>query len=480
MNANPYDDPVRLARFLDLLIEGELPEEKVHELQQKMKADPALLSLYLDKVRMDSLLQDHEWPDAEVKPVTRPTVWRKTLQRWSALAAAAAVALLATWVVWLRPQNGGTQLAGTAMPNLQFSAASVFGTSSPQTSEDGQLQFGDGVIMKDGTVSIRLPSGVEAVLKSPSRFAITGANRLKLDQGAGWFRVPPNAKGFAVDLPEMEVVDLGTVFTVSVNEHEHQVQVEQGLVEVRQRSGGMAAQRLKAGEKLIRLAREDTVQIVSGTSLLDPGVATEEAEVVFHESLALVPDQPFATRTPLKGTWIVQEGDPQISKGRFAAKSSFTHLMGRFTRPIEPSENAVILVSFKSVSPMSLFHSKGFAGISLFDGYGEMFFFGDKNTDTYSWELVAYGRNFWKPGAGQKKPAYDLAIQGSEETFTLRYRQRTGDFEVFHGYGAQGLPIVRGRTDSGLCFDGIRVANGRGGDFSFEDIEVSVVKDNAP
>lgn len=477
MNANPYDDPVRLARFLDLLIEGELPEEKVHELQQKMKADPALLSLYLEKVRMDSLLRDHAWTDAEVKPVTRPTMWRKTLQRWPALAAAAAVALLATWALLLRPVPTDSPLAGTSLPSLHFSAASVFGTTSPQTSEDGQLQFGDGVIMKDGTVSIRLPSGVEAVLKSPSRFAITGANRLKLDQGSGWFRVPPNAKGFAVDLPGMEVVDLGTVFTVRVDDQEQQVQVEQGRVEVRQRTAGMTPQMLKAGEKLIRRTSADTVQIVSGTSLLDPGVATEKAEIVFQESLAHVPDQPFSTRSPLKGTWTVLEGDPRVSKGRFAANSSFTHLMGRFTRAIEPAENAVIMVSFKSVSPMSLFHSKGFAGISLFDGDGEMFFFGDKNTDTYSWELVAYGRSFWKPGAGQKKPAYNLALQGSEETFTLRYRQRTGEFEVFRGRGVHGLPLAHGQSDPGLRFDGVRIANGRGGDFSFEDLEVTVAKD---
>lgn len=475
MNDTPPDDPIRLGRALDLLIEGELPAEKAHELQQKMKADPALLSLYLEKVRMDSLLRDHAWPHTEMKPATRPVAWRKTLLRWPALAAAAAVALLAAWTLWLPPDKGDQHLAGTPLPNLQFSAAALFGTTSPQTSEDGQLQFGDGVIMKDGTVSIRLPSGVEAVLKSPSRFAITGANRLKLDQGAGWFRVPPAAKGFAVDLPEMEVVDLGTVFTVLVDEKEHQVQVELGRVEVRQRTGGMPAQMLKTGEKLIRRASAGTVQIVSGTSLLDPSTAKEKAEIVFQESLAHVPDQPFTERKPLKGTWLVQEGSPQVLNGRFAAQSSFTHLMGRFTRPIEPAESAVILVSFKSVSPMSLFHSKGYAGISLFDGEGELFFFGDKGSDSYSWELLAFGKNY--RGPKEQRRTHDLAIQGSEETFTLRYRQRSGDFEVFHGYGAQGLPIIRGRTDAGLRFDGVRVANGRGGDFSFEDIEVSVVKD---
>lgn len=481
MNQPPPNDPHPWARNLDRLIEGELPAEEARELQQRLKSDAALLSLYLEKVRMESLLRDHSWSRVEEAPATaaRPVRWRTLPRRWSILAAAACLALMLTLGLWLRtsPNDTTSSLASTSLPSVQFSATSVFGSTS-SVSTDGSLPMGDAVVMQDGSVSIRLPSGVEAVLKSPSRFAITGENRLKLDQGAGWFRVPPQAKGFTVDLPEMEVVDLGTVFTVSVDQDEHQVQVEQGKVEVRHRRGGLAPQLLSTGEKLMRRANADTIQIIAGTSLLNPEAMQERAEIVFRESLAHVPDQPFTERKPVVGTWQVLEGDPQVSKGRFAAKSSFTHLMGRFTRPIEPEENAVIMVSFKSVSPMSLFHSKGFAGISLFDGDGEMFFFGDKNTDTYSWELVAYGRNFWKPGAGQKKPAHILSIQGSEETFTLRYRQRTGEFEVFRGRGAHGLPLVRGQSDPGLRFDGLRVANGRGGDFSFEDIEVSVVKDN--
>ncbi len=476
MNSSPSSSD----RVLDLLIDGSLPAEEARALQERMKTDPELLNLYLEKVRMESLLRDHDWAAKAV--LVRPKIakWRVTSR--PILAMAAALAVLGLVIGLLVRRDGGdepTMAAGGTLPDVRFSASSVFDSTRAKLPDDGRLRFGDGVIMNDGSVSIRLPSGVEAVLKSPSRFAITGPNRLKLDEGSGWFRVPAEAKGFTVDLPEMEVIDLGTIFTVSVDEREHQVQVEKGLVEVRQRQAGLPLQRLQAGEKLIRRANEDTVQLLAGSALLDPGSTTEKAEVVFQESLASVPDQPFSARHPLKGRWEILEGAPEISKGRFAAKSSYTHLMGRFTRPIEPSENAVVIVSFKSVSPASLFHSKGFAGISLFDGDGEMFFFGDKGQDSYSWELVVYGKDFWKKEGNPTSRAFDLAIQGSEETFTLRYRQKNGAFEIFRGYGVQGLPLVRGTTAPGLRFDGIRAANGRGGDFSFESMEVVVVKDTA-
>ncbi len=473
MTPHPPEDPFKLNRALDQLIDGSLTAEEAQEVQAWMKADPTILSLYLDKMRMDSLLRDHPWP---AKP--KVAKWRAAPFQSLAWAAAAAVLISALALLLRYDKSSGPGLVdGTPLPSIQFSATSVFDTTLARLPDDGRLQFGDGVIMNDGSVSIRLPSGVEALLKSPSRFAITGPNRLKLDEGAGWFRVPPAAKGFTVDLPEMEVVDMGTIFTVSVNEGDHQVQVEQGLVEVRQRLAGIPAQRLKVGEKLVRRANQQTIQVVSGASLLNPEAMTEKPEIVFQESLASVPDQSFADRQPLKGTWTILEGDPQVSKGRFAAKSSFTHLMGRFTRAIEPTEKAVIMVSFRSVSPMTLFHSKGFAGISLFNGDGEMFFFGDKSRNSYSWEFLVYGKNYRRPGSPRR--AYDLAIQGSEETFTLRYRQRNGAFEIYRGWGVQGLPLLRGVTDPGLRFDGVRVANGMGGDFSFEDLQVSVVKDTA-
>lgn len=477
----PADDAQKWARSLDLLIAGELSVEEARELQERMKADAALLSLYLEKVRMESLLRDHVWSGAEEAASTpAPAVrWRGVSQKRALLAVAACLALMLTVGLWMQSSRTGddSQVVDAAAASVEFSASSVFDGPGAETSADGLLKWGDAVVMQDGSVSIRLPSGVEAVLKSPSRFAITGANRLKLDQGAGWFRVPAAAKGFTVDLPEMEVVDLGTVFTVSVEQEEHQVQVEQGRVEVRQRVGGMAPQLLKAGEKLVRRANVNTVQIIAGASLLNPDTVVEKAEVVFSESLAHVPDQPFTERQPLKGSWKVLAGSPKIVGGRFAAQSDFTHLMGRFTRAVEPAENAVLLVTFKSVSPMTLFHSKGYAGISLFDGEGEVFFFGDKSSDSYSWHVIDYGRTYRKVGEPDGRRHYDLSIQGSEETFTLRYRQRTGEFEVFRGRGVQGLPLVRGRSDRGLRFDGVRIANGRGGDFSFEDIEVSVAKD---
>lgn len=475
MNSGFTEDPHQLERALNLLVEGQLSEEEARTLQERMKSDPALLAKYLGIVRMDSLLRDFGWR-REDEPVVAPLQGAQKTHRtrWLLLAAVAAmVAVIPLVSLWRSPHLDTPAVA--TLPSVKFSPTSVFETVGPQSTDDGQLRFGDAVAMSDGSVSIRLPSGVEAVIKSPARFAITGQNRIQLDKGIAWFRVPQPAKGFAVDLPWMEVVDLGTVFTTQVSEESHEVRVDQGHVEVRVKnpSGAQAPIALVGGQTLVQQSRDTAPQVQSTSNATTSHVQDEEAKVVFKEMLKHVPDQSFAERQPLVGSWTIREGFAGIRNGRFSADSDFTHLMGEFSEPVEKDSNAIVILSFKSVSPTSLFHSKGFAGVSLFDHEGEMFFIGDRSTDTYSWELVTYGKNF--RGPMDMRTAYSLSTQGSEATFTLRYRQRTGEFDVFKGWGVEGLPLLKGKTDPNMRINRVRIANGKGGDFSFENIQVSVV-----
>jgi hypothetical protein len=473
MNTTPLPDSPEADRELDSLIEGDLSPEAARALQARMRTEPALLARYLEKVRVDSLLRDRDWKSDAATDSGRVIQWHDFRPRTLAWAAAAVLLLSLSLWIWWGPRSRKAEPLVAHASSIKFTPSAVFETTS-KVSDDGGLRVGDGVAMADGTVSLRLPSGVEAVIKSPAQFSIAGANRLSLKRGLGWFHVPPEARGFTVETPQMEVVDLGTVFTVMAAEDEQRVQVEQGHVEVRMKAGGIPVQSLVAGQRLLSQGGRE-VHVTTGHQPLDLSPPAIEPEIVFHESLGHVPDEPFTQRQPLVGSWTVQAGQPRVQNGRFSAESNPAEVMGRFTRAIEPTEDAVLLLSFKSVSPKSFFHSKGFAGVSLFDGNGELFFLGDKTGDSYSWEFLDYGKNYHGK-AKDRRGAYDLAIQGSEETFTVRYRQQDGTFEVFRGWGVQGVPLVRGQTHAHLRFDGVRIANGKGGDFSFADLEVAVVR----
>ncbi|WP_009964731.1 FecR domain-containing protein [Verrucomicrobium spinosum] len=477
MSENTPYERFKLSRSIDLLIEGLLDDASAKDLQARLKTDDDLLAQYLEKVRIDTLLLELDWDGmGSAEPAPQKAISRRPLLGLLGVVTVLMLALTAT-VAWLMKTESGQTLPPTAsrLPLVEFTPAAVFEMVAGGAGDDGQLRFGEEMVMQQGGVNIRLGSGVEAQIQGPSRFAVTGANQIKLERGSGRFVVPHHAKGFTVETPWMEVVDLGTIFTVSAEEEVHEVHVEEGRVEVRMKNDSALPQTLGEGESMLSLATGRTLISNSDASfkLRD---AAPDMEVIFDENLAGIPAAVFAEQQPAKGAWSVLEGTPVVREGRFDAQGRDASMMGHFSRAVEPGSDAVVLLSFESVSPRSLFHSKGFAGVSLFDGEGEVLFFGDKGSDSYSWEVLTYGKGY--RGPNERRTAYDLAIQGSEATFTIRYRQRTGAFEVFRGWGVRGVPIAKGLTDPDLRFDRVRVKNGKGGDFSFTKLRVSVITEN--
>ena len=467
------------------LIEGTLTPDQFEEFQRRIATDDEARSRFLGAARTDFLLgQSFNESDAESSSVVRfPHERVRRRRRLLAVAGIAAVLLVGLFVlqgIHRRADDAATAIAdGSAeeLPKVEFAPAAVFESEAPLERGDDRIREGDSVAMREGFVSITLKSGGEAVIESPSNFSITGENRMKLDKGAAWFRVPESGKGFAVQLPWIEVVDLGTEFTVAADEEINRVQVNRGEVEVRGAQGTLLAQAqsLVAGETL-ELNRLGEYSVSSGGLFLSP-MGEQESETVFAESLVEVPNKRFSRRQPLVGRWEVEEGQPRVHDGSYrgTSKSNRASVFGHFSRPVKSGENAIVVVSFRSVEPEELFHSKGFAGISLFDGEAECFFFGDRSLDSYSWSLVDYGPDY-REGRKDKRP-HELRIQGSSEVFTLRYRQSNGELEVYRGWGLQGVPVLKTWITPNLPFDRLRVVNGRGGDFSFDQVEVSLTRE---
>ncbi len=75
------------------------------------------------------------------------------------------------------------------------------------------------------------------ILESPSVIEIAARDRLVVKVGSCSVHAPPGAEGFRVETPQAEVVDLGTRFSVTVNEvGETDVQVVEGAADVQPRN----------------------------------------------------------------------------------------------------------------------------------------------------------------------------------------------------------------------------------------------------
>ncbi|MDG0995077.1 MAG: FecR domain-containing protein [Akkermansiaceae bacterium] len=89
-------------------------------------------------------------------------------------------------------------------------------------------------VLRSGSIHLRLLNGVDLAMKGPARFVIHSPFELDLEQGICRAAVPESGHGFTINTAEMEVIDLGTEFGVSVDPQGRasEVRVFEGEVDV--------------------------------------------------------------------------------------------------------------------------------------------------------------------------------------------------------------------------------------------------------
>ena len=79
---------------------------------------------------------------------------------------------------------------------------------------------------------VRLESGAEVCVAPLSRVTFVDAHTVRLDHGKAYFDISKQKSGFVVQLPQGDVVVLGTAFQISVHQVESTVMVTRGIVRV--------------------------------------------------------------------------------------------------------------------------------------------------------------------------------------------------------------------------------------------------------
>lgn len=118
-----------------------------------------------------------------------------------------------------------------------------------------KFQPGDWVRFDDGRVVVRFESGAKLAVEGPAHFQIVSNNAARMIKGRATIRVPGKIKGFTLDTPAEQIVDLGTTFGVNVaNDGATSIAVFEGEVELRGQQHDSGPQQLSAG-KSVRVDR---------------------------------------------------------------------------------------------------------------------------------------------------------------------------------------------------------------------------------
>lgn len=221
MKMDREKDLVLVAQY----VAGTATGEEVAALQSRLAEDSELRHEFLRYTHLDSALASAVPPLAQKplddeKVIAPPaTAWRPA-RKWAAMAAAAVVvlgAVLAT--VW---EKRGVE--------LQVVASS--GTHAARWPSGSAQKLG-AIRISDGTMQVRLPSGVMLDLAAPVELKLHDAMHATLVAGSVTADVGEHGSGFTVDTPGTRVVDLGTRFGVGIAENgDTDVAVFQGKVKL--------------------------------------------------------------------------------------------------------------------------------------------------------------------------------------------------------------------------------------------------------
>ncbi|MCH7227378.1 FecR domain-containing protein [Haloferula sp. A504] len=328
--------PVQLETRIQELVEGALDEERWPELREELIRSEEARRIYCAHARMHAVLERrvrglkavlaHE----SLVPVEQFEQARNRKSfRHATLSAAAAlvIAALVMWRVILPPAPAA--LAFEASPGSEFTLTHANVEAAPK---GGELEIGSRLVLHQGVMDLTFASGVRSIVRAPADFTLTSGDRLQLEEGIAWFRVPEKAVGFRVTTSELQATDLGTEFgVISKPDEADQVHVFDGRVEVVTRGGSRTRQVLEADQ-----ARKTTVVGTLTGTKADPGRFLTElpsALPYLHWSF----DEPNPEEWRVDGNLSSGENS-RLTPGAHDGASTIESGPGRFNRALVSSD----------------------------------------------------------------------------------------------------------------------------------------------
>ena len=248
--------------WLDSYLDGELSPEDFEAMQDKV-----VESAEYRKIMRRYLSVDHSLELLEGESLLEVVPEEKVVTKFPSpvrLAVAAAVAfffgvLVMSWRDDDQPEGvAEVESQGTVSPSAEGFAV-VSGLFGAKWNEDfsGYMEgdtLGPGdFCLASGTAEIKFFSGANMTVEGPAEILLKSAWEAECRDGLVRMQVPPAARGFKLQAPSTEIIDLGTEFGLSVRDGEGQVEVFDGEISIRHQDE--EKQLLEKGEAFI-LPRE--------------------------------------------------------------------------------------------------------------------------------------------------------------------------------------------------------------------------------
>lgn len=238
MNAMNDNERVELNELISALVDDRATAAEHARLEKMLADSDEARGFYVRAMAMSASLFEHAGEMQSDRPEPSNIVPFSSWTRWAAPLAAAAAVLFGIWIARFfvgpdQPANGEEQPEFVA--HLSGSKDCKWIGAAPASGDE--LARGRRLELASGFAELTFDSGAQLTLTGPATLDVRSAWEAELQRGTLKANVPPEAVGFRVINAAVEVVDLGTEFSMTAEEGgAAEVFVLKGAVEVQPRN----------------------------------------------------------------------------------------------------------------------------------------------------------------------------------------------------------------------------------------------------
>jgi hypothetical protein len=271
---------------------------------------------------------------------------------YAALAAAGVAALVGGARFW---QHSGEPSASLEIMVSEGSASQAIGNTQSQVATQRSARIeatGDLQTAASSQASLRTADGLQLELRSQTRVGLAGLqaskSQVKLLGGAIRCTVPHRtaAHAFQVVTADATVVDLGTVFTVSIEgpNHATRVSVEEGEVLVRFAAGQVRVQAPGSWSSVAALAPPPAAAVVPAPEPAESAPAAVAPDTATSAKSVRSVGKPSATATLEQEAQLLRQGLAAERQGHSSeAIAALSQLLQKYPHsPLAPDARAAL------------------------------------------------------------------------------------------------------------------------------------------
>jgi hypothetical protein len=247
--STPSEPINELQQLLSAVVDGELSYAQQQHLAVLLRDNPALQQQYSDYLLLDSLLR-WEQPEPVAIPARRLPRWRSGLYLAGALAASGLLAVALWHLGGTTPTPNSTgetaERSDSTVAVLLRAPEAEWGETTLPTRPGAPLPPG-WLRLKSGFAHIQFYNGATVILQGPAELRLISRSEAFCARGKLRATVPPQAQGFTIGSPKLNLVDRGTEFGLRVGAGETEVHVFQGKVDLFHSRPGQGHRELTTG-----------------------------------------------------------------------------------------------------------------------------------------------------------------------------------------------------------------------------------------